>query len=99
MKPELMFVGGFDTRITDRHTVTEFEDIRELKFKGGGGTSLGWLNKFIQKNSPDVMIIFSDLYVSYPKKPKGDTDYIWVIIDNKEAEAPFGQGIHYTSEE
>jgi len=98
MRPELMFVGGFDTRITDRHTISEFQDARHLTFKGGGGTSLTWLNGFIKETQPNVMIIFSDMYVSYPDKPKGNTDYIWIIIDNKEAKAPFGTEIHYESD-
>ena len=97
MKPEKMFVGGFDTRITDRHEVTEFQDIRDLKFTGGGGTSLGWLPKWVEENNPTVLIIFSDMYVGYPEKPKTATDFIWVMIDNEDAVAPFGRGIHYES--
>lgn len=98
MKPEKMFVGGFDTRITDEHEVTEFQDIRKLTFKGGGGTSLTWLPKWVEKNKPTVLIIFSDMYVDMPAKPKSDTDYIWIIIDNAEAVAPFGRAIHYEHE-
>lgn len=99
MKPEKMIVLGFDTRITDVHEVTEFQDIRSLKFHGGGGTSLRWFRKFIEKDPPNVMIVFSDMYVSMPKKPKTHTDYIWVIIDNPKEKAPFGLGIHYESDE
>lgn len=98
MKPEKMFVGGFDTRITDKHEVTEFQDIRRLTFKGGGGTSLAWLPNWVEKNKPTVLIIFSDMYVNMPSKPKGNTDYIWIIIDNEEAVAPFGRAIHYEHE-
>ena len=99
MKPDIMRIGGFDTRLTDLHEVTEFQDVRDLKFHGGGGTSLDWMPKFIEKDPPTVMIIFTDMYVDIPPQPNTNTHFIWIIIDNEDAHAPYGQEIHYTTDD
>ncbi len=96
LKPEKMIVIGFDTRIKSEQEFTaESNIVRELKFTGRGGTELAPVMEWIEKNKPEVMLIFTDGEFHTPPKPKGTTDIIWIINDDPAWKCDYGKVIHY----
>ena len=93
---ELMTVVSFDTEIKNINRIKEGDDIRDVKFKGRGGTDLEWMPDYLIKNPSKVMIIFSDLEVSIPAK-QPDVPVLWICIDNPTRTVPWGTLIHYTT--
>ena len=96
MRPMEMRIIGFDTKISDNHTITEGDDILELEFTGGGGTKITPVLKYFNKTQPAISIIFSDMeFEHYLEEPM--FDLLWVCIDNENEVPRHGRMIHYTT--
>jgi|TARA_B110000902_G_scaffold240021_1_gene289181 predicted metal-dependent peptidase len=95
LNPKLTTIIDFDTRVRKVHSLTEDENIGDIKFHGGGGTNLDCVFDYYGKNKPTVLIVFSDLHckriVEDPKYP-----VIWIVVNNSRATTNFGTQIHYT---
>lgn len=93
LSPECIEVIDFDTEIRSIQNIKQYEDLTKLNFTGRGGTSLHDLFKYTNKNPPQILIVFSDLYCDLNIRA---TNYpvLWVVINNKEAKAPFGTLVH-----
>ena len=94
LQPEEMTILGFDTKISDNHTIKEGDHILDLKFTGGGGTAVNPVLKYIKKHKPTVSIIFTDFWVENDLIDP-DEALIWIVIDNPSAEPPFGELAHF----
>ena len=95
MQPEEMNILGFDTRISDNFTIKEGDYILDLEFKGGGGTAVNPVLKYIRKKKPPVTIIFTDFYIE-DNLIDPEVPVFWIIIDNPGAQPPFGETAHFT---
>jgi len=97
LRPEYITFVQFDTRIIAEDRITCTADFNKVQLMGGGGTQIGPVMEWTQKNKPIVNIIFTDGYFTEPEiKPR--TPVIWVIYNNPDFTAPFGQVIHYSPE-
>ena len=97
LKPDKITLVDFDTRIRSIQEINESTNIlKDLKFKGGGGTDVHDLLKWAKKNNPDVMLIFTDGEFSMPGSSCYPTcPVIWLIHDGREFTSPFGEIINY----
>jgi len=83
-----------DAQIQQVIRTTEIETfLRDIKFKGRGGTSHIPVFEYIDRNikHPDVVICITDGYSEYPtKKPRYPV--IWLLTENHR-EPPWGQKV------
>lgn len=96
LKPEVTNIMGFDTRISFSAQLDPEDPIEQVKFKGRGGTSLDPVFEYYNRpeNSPQVLIVFSDLEVDLDI-PEPNYPVIWICFENPDVEVPFGTLIHY----
>ena len=86
-----------DAEIQDVYTIENgnIETIRNLKIRGGGGTSHIPIYRYIKENLPmtKFVINFTDGYTNFPDEEEVRT--IWVITENgvRESSLPFGEVI------
>ncbi len=96
MKPEMLNILSFDTKIHSNHNVKPGDEILDLEMIGGGGTRITPVLKYFNKQKPVVAIIFTDTeFEDYSVKL--DFDVIWVIIDNESVTMDDGVSIHYST--
>ena len=97
MKPELITLIDFDTKIRSIQEITEGTDcFRDLKFTGGGGTDVLDMLKWAKKNKPDVLLVFTDGEFHMPnKKHYPSCPTIWLIHDDPRWKSDFGEVVHY----
>ncbi len=78
-----------DDAITGIEEVTDMADLKDMKPKGGGGTSMGyvfdWINK--QDSKPDLLLCFTDGHVTFPKRAP---DYPVIWASSTDVKYPFG---------
>lgn len=94
LKPDFIQIVQFDTQIKSAHKVRNVRELKDLEFKGRGGTRIAPVMEWIANNKPAVALVFSDGYFEKPINPK--VPVIWLIHHNPEFTAPFGKVIHYT---
>lgn len=56
---------------------------------------LDWMKK--KRMKPEIFIWMTDGHSALPQKPRGNTEFLWMIVDNPDFEAPFGKVIHVTT--
>jgi len=98
-KPKSIFLSQFDTQVTNTEKITKAEQIRQVVFKGGGGTDLKHLfQTFEQDKESTLLIVLTDGYFcnsfNKPKRP-----VIWAVYNNAQWEPPFGEVIHFQLKE
>ncbi len=87
LNPSLLTVLFFDTQIKLIKTFKDTEPYTKITVKAGGCTCLKAVYKYAATRDPDAMVIFTDLVVDIPKKPKWHT--IWLVpIKHREANVP-----------
>lgn len=95
--PKKLTLVTFDTQIQDIYEFTDDMAFEKIVVHGRGGTSLHEVQEHINKHQPTAAVIFSDLYCNPMSKDPG-SPILWVVVDHKDAEVPFGQMIHIKSE-
>lgn len=94
LKPKELEVIQFDYGIKSIDTVRDINQLKTINFVGGGGTDVKEvINRFIAKPSR-ALVIITDGYLS-TNLPVPNQPVIWVVFDNPNFEAPFGQCIHF----
>lgn len=94
MKPEKITVVQFDTEIKSVDEVRNVRDLMGIQFTGRGGTQIGPVIAWANKNKPQLLLVFTDGYFRfYDDKTKVNT--LWLIHGNPNFSAPFGKTIHY----
>lgn len=94
MKPEKITIIQFDTNIKSVSVVKSLQELKDVKFTGRGGTRIGPVLEWVEANSPQLALVFSDGFFAWPKdRSKGN--YIWLTHNNPNFTAPFGKVIHY----
>lgn len=79
LNPRLLTVIFWDTSIVLERQFSERTSYNEIRVNAGGGTNLGPLYARTAEINPEALVIFTDLRVRIPPKPKWDT--IWLIPD------------------
>lgn len=95
LNPEKMTIIDFDTSLKKVRTLREFDQIKDIRFKGRGGTDISPVMKWIEKNKPELAIIFTDGGFN-PYEPKGlKTNIIWIINCNPDWTSNLGKVVHF----
>lgn len=94
LQPKKLTLVQFDTRITSETVFNEGDSFEELVVVGRGGTDLTPVREHMMEHRPTAAIIFSDLYCAPMEKLPFEVPTIWVAIDNKTTEIPFGTRIN-----
>jgi len=98
LKPELLTVVTFDTKLHDIYQFTKDQPFNTIEITGRGGTKLDCVYEHIVQNKPTAAVIFSDLYVK-PMKVDPGVPIMWVVMDNQTASTNFGRMIHLDKED
>lgn len=59
--PSEMYVVDFDTQINSIYNIGDNDSVKQLQFKGRGGTSLQPVFEHFKDKPPQVLVVFSDL--------------------------------------
>lgn len=88
-------VGCFDTEFYGFHEIRTEEDIKNMRFEGGGGTdfdvAVGAFSRRVENK-----IIFTDGEASMPNMP---LDAIWIVFGGERINPKGGRVIHITPEQ
>lgn len=88
-------VGCFDTEFYGFHEIRTEEDIKNMRFEGGGGTdfdvAVGAFSRRVENK-----IIFTDGEASMPDMP---LDAIWIVFGGERINPKGGRVIHITPEQ
>jgi len=94
LRPEVMKVISFDTRLKEEFVMEKGEELA-VEFTGGGGTCIEpVITHAEEQQEVDVSIIFTDGYFSNVDYTKVPNDVLWVIVNNPSWECPHGTVIH-----
>lgn len=95
LKPTKLSLIQFSDKITNVREFEIEEAFDKIKVFGRGGTLYGPVKKHMEETKPTAAIIFTDMgFFDAVTKPDLDIPIIWVVMDNKRANIPFGQHIH-----
>lgn len=94
VKPKLLELVQFDTRVISVDQITSREQLLRMDFRGRGGTDIDPVMEWAQTCQDDVLVVFTDGYFSAPKI-QPPIPVIWVIYNNADFTAPFGKVVHY----
>lgn len=97
LRPKLLTLVTFDTRITGEFIFTDDMPFDKLELHGRGGTCLREVTDHIEKHKPSAAVIFTDLYVT-PMRSNPGVPLLWVCVNHPKATVPFGQLIHIPKE-
>lgn len=95
LKPKQIGVYQFDHALQGSNIVKSMADILTLDFLGGGGTQPQCALDEFEKNQALALIILTDgrfnqALLRAPKRP-----VIWVVYNNVNFKAPFGNAVHF----
>jgi len=95
LQPHRMTILDCDTQIHNVFEVNEGQDIMELQFSGGGGTSCFPVIDFCEKNKTTALVYFTDLYM--PEYPHPiDFPLLWIVYNNpNRTKVNIGEITHY----
>lgn len=93
-KPEKITIVQFDTKIQKVDVFEDGDPFTEIEIIGRGGTCLKCVKKYILDEKPTAVIIFSDMWVAPMTMPPPPCPILWVAVDNKDAQVPYGKLIH-----
>jgi len=94
MKPKKLTIISFDTQLKEVHVIGESDDVRELGFKGKGGTIINPIIDYARKHNPMALLVITDGYFS-KYEPSIDFDLLWIIKGNDKFKSNIGEIIHF----
>lgn len=95
-------VSFFDAKVSEPIAFDSFDDLRDVKPIGGGGTSFfavfEKLKEYEKENGlPNAIIIITDGFAPFPKEEAAlGVPVIWLITDSS-VTAPWGVGVYISS--
>ncbi len=91
-KPDSLKIIDCDWEIHNVFDVDKHDNILDLKFTGGGGTSFDPVIKYCDAHQPQLLIYFTDLYA---EELNEETSYPIMWICNSDHEpAPYGETVY-----
>jgi predicted metal-dependent peptidase len=93
LKPRQMDIIQFDTKIQKIDTWTEGNATTQIEIVGRGGTSLGPVADWLDKNKPNGAVIMTDLDCPPMRVVKG-VPILWLCINNPRKTVQQGKLIH-----
>lgn len=93
--PENIGIMQFDDIIQDIKKVCSLEEFKQIKFKGGGGTTVQPVLQEYAKNDAKALVILTDGYFHHSKQDDPNKPVIWAIYDNPSFVPAFGSAVHF----
>ncbi len=98
MCPKKFTIFCFNTKITSIQEITSDQNLKkDLKLRGGGGTSIFPVLKWANVHRPEILLIFTDGEFELPKKFP-PIHIIWIIHGNCPFHPKAGKVIRYLGE-
>ena len=95
LKPKSVEYIQWGTEVVFQKTLKKATDCQTIELHQGGGTHPKVVFDYFKDKELSALLIFTDgLFGRRFSKP--DYPVIWVVYDNADFKAPFGQTIHYT---
>ena len=95
-QPEEIGFSQFDTRFHGTQMIDKFTDIKEIEFRGGGGTDITSTLKAVEDYPTKCLIIFTDGYLDTSHLPEPKVPTVWCVHSgHKDFTPPFGKVIHF----
>ena len=96
IRPKLITVIGFDTKISDITELHEYDTIKDIVLTGGGGTNTKEVIEWGIQNNPTILIMLTDGHI--PHNYPTDIGYalLWTIYDNPKFKSSIGEIIHFS---
>ena len=94
LRPEVVTVVMFDTKIQKIIEFKEGDEISGIEVLGRGGTNLQEVADYIEKHECSAAIVLTDLYCSPMRKLNVDCAVFWACVNNPNANVPYGKLIH-----
>jgi predicted metal-dependent peptidase len=98
-KPSKLTIIDFDTSIKNVYEFEKDQAIKDLNFRGCGGTNMfPVFDYYSGRKSPKVLLVFSDMYcdMSMPKPPY---PVIWICVNRGDWTHEWGKVVHYDTSE
>jgi predicted metal-dependent peptidase len=92
--PEQMYVVDFDTQINSIYQIGDNDSVKQLKFKGRGGTSLDPVFEHFKDKPPQVLVVFSDLECNSIDQDPG-YPVLWIRTPGSGHTPTFGRLIEF----
>lgn len=93
--PEKMTIVSWDTEIQSEYVYEQYDPLDFPELKGGGGTEIIPVLEWINKNQPDISIIFTDGDFYQNNLPTCDANIIWLIYNKSKFTSKIGRIIHF----
>lgn len=94
MQPDKITLIQFDSQIKAVDEIKSLRELSQIKFTGRGGTKIEPVLNWVNKNKPQLLLVFSDgCFSFYGVETK--TPVVWLIHNRPLFKAPFGKVIHY----
>lgn len=78
LKPKTLKLVVFDTQIKSSQTFTEGDSLSDVRIRGGGGTNIGPVARVLEKEQPELAIIFTDMEFPHVNYDRIQSDIIWI---------------------
>ena len=98
-KPKHIDYLQWGSAIVDERVIKKATELEEVEMHYGGGTKPQCVLDWANEHKVDLLIIFTDGDFNQRILTQPNTRVIWVIFNNKEFVAPFGETIYYTRRE
>ena len=95
LKPKQLDILEFDTQVRNVTRMRTKQDILDHAFTGRGGTSIYPVINYLNENSMNLMVIFTDGFFDQSfLMTKKSNNLLWVIYDNPHFSTKHGHVIH-----
>lgn len=96
IKPKKLTLIQFDTEIKNVNEIKNIPELVQVKFHGRGGTEIGELVDWVNKNKPELTMVFTDGEFRF-KNYQSKANWLWMIHNDisNSFNPEFGKPIHY----
>lgn len=95
LKPKSIGISQFDHELKSRDVIEKFNDFKDVKFVGGGGTNIVPVLQMFRNVDSKALIVLTDGYFSHSKQMDPGKPVVWCIYGNPNWKPPFGTAIHF----
>lgn len=95
LKPKEVGVSQFDHELKCRDVIQNYNDFKQIKFVGGGGTNIVPVLEMFKEVESKALVVLTDGWFNHSKSMDPGKPVIWCIYNNPNWKPPFGQAIHF----
>ena len=95
LKPKSIGVSQFDHELKSRDVIEKYQDFKDIKFVGGGGTEIHPVMEMFKQVDSKALIVLTDGYFNHNPSMNPGKPVVWCIYGNPNWKPPFGTAIHF----